>query len=75
MTKYQRECLSVCRVAGLSPVGVEYRGKHWAVVCTEGKLFCATTPSDYRNLRNLRRSAQRLGRLPLNHRFKDKSNG
>jgi len=61
MTKHQRECLNVCRDAVLRLVGVGYRGKHWAVVCsTESKLFCATTPSDQRYLRNLRRSARRL---------------
>jgi hypothetical protein len=60
MTKYQRACLDICRDAGLRPVGVEQRGKHWAVVCTEGRLFCASTPSDHRYFRNLRRSARRL---------------
>lgn len=60
MTKVQRECLLICRETGLIPVGIEYRGKHWAVICHEGRLFCPCTPSDYRWRDNLKRDARRL---------------
>jgi hypothetical protein len=60
MTKTERECVNVCHEVGLTTLQIEYRGKHWAVVCEEGKLFCPSTPSDHRYLQNLRRSAKRL---------------
>ena len=60
MTKNQRECFAICRDAGLHPVGVEFRGKHFAVVCVEGRIFCACTPSDCRSHLNLRSCVRRL---------------
>lgn len=62
MTKNQRNYIAVCRDAGLHPLGIEARGKHWAVVCAEGRLFCGCTPSDYRAIRNMRSFARRLAR-------------
>jgi hypothetical protein len=60
VTKTEHESIAVCRDVGLTPLQIEYRGKHWAVVCEEGKLFCPATPSDRRYLQNLKRSAKRL---------------
>jgi hypothetical protein len=48
MQKHKRECMALCRQVGLNPLHVEHRGKHLAVVCTEGRLFCPCTPSDFR---------------------------
>jgi len=62
MTKNQRECFAICRDAGLHPVAVEFRGKHFAVACVEGPVFCPCTPSDWRSGRNLRSYARRLAR-------------
>jgi hypothetical protein len=33
MNKHHRDCIEICRVAGLNPTGIEHRGKHMAVVC------------------------------------------
>lgn len=61
--KHHRECIKACHEAGLNPTGIEHRGKHIAVVCYEGRLFCPSTPSDRRRFRqNLRRDARRLAR-------------
>lgn len=65
MRKYYRDCVEACRSAGLNPLGIEHRGKHWAVVCTEGRIFCASTPSDHRHMDNLKRAAKRLARAPM----------
>jgi hypothetical protein len=65
MTKHVRFCVSVCRDVGLTPRGIEWRGKHFAVSCEEGLLFCPCTPSDRRFHHNLRSSARRLLRRGL----------
>ena len=44
MTKNLRECFAICGDAGLHPVGVEFRGKHFAAACVEGPVFSACTP-------------------------------
>ena len=62
MTKIHREYLSICLEEGLHPLGVEQRGKHLAVVCAEGRVFCASTPSDHRAIRKLRSFARRMAR-------------
>jgi hypothetical protein len=58
--KHRRHCVLLCREVGLNPVGVEQRGKHWAIVCREGKVFCPCTPSDHRFRHNFRAAAKRL---------------
>lgn len=60
MTRHQRDCVDICRSAGLNPVRIEHRGKHIAVVCVEGKLFCSSTPSDHRFKHNLKADARRM---------------
>ena len=58
MTKHQRECANLCRTEGLNIVKIEQRGKHWAIICVEGKLVCARTPSDHRTRHNLKSLAE-----------------
>ena len=62
MNKHHRECVEICRLAGLNPTGIEPRGKHIAVVCDEGRIFCASTPSDRRARHNLMAIARRIAR-------------
>lgn len=62
MNRHYRDCLRVCRAAGLTPRGIEHRGKHFAVVCAEGLVFCPSTPSDRRSRNNLQAFARRLAR-------------
>lgn len=62
MTKHLRECLDICQRAGLNTLGIESRGKHVAIRCVEGTVFCATTPSDHRSQKNLRALARRIAR-------------
>lgn len=59
-SKHQRDCLALCAEVGLTVLGVEQRGRHWAVVCAEGRLFLPLTPSDHRWRRNARAQARRL---------------
>lgn len=62
MRKHLRDYIQLCNDAGLHPHHVEHRGKHVAVVCAEGSLICASTPSDWRGSHNLRARARRLAR-------------
>ncbi len=60
MSKHRRDCLNLCKDTGLTVLGVEERGRHWAVRCVEGILFCPCTPSDRRWRLNMRAQARRL---------------
>jgi len=60
MHKHRRDCLSLCADAGLTVLGVEPRGRHWAVVCEEGRVFMPCTPSDRRWRRNALAQARRM---------------
>lgn len=60
MNKHNRDCLNLCREAGLRVIGSEPRGCHWAVVCEEGRMFFPKTPSDWRWRNNARSVARRL---------------
>ena len=60
MKKYHRELLRTCMEAGLHPHKIERRKKHLRIVCDEGVLFCSSTPSDWRSMRNLKTQAKRL---------------
>ena len=62
MNKQMRDYRRLCRRAGLHPTSIEHRGKHVAIVCAEGSLICACTPSDWRSSRNLRAIARRMVR-------------
>ena len=60
MNKHRRDCVALCAGAGLTVLGVEQRGRHWAVVCAEGRVIMPSTPSDFRWRRNARAFARRL---------------
>ena len=60
--KHRRDCVTLCAEAGLNVVGTENRGRHFAVVCSEGLVFMPCTPSDYRWRENARALARRLAR-------------
>jgi len=62
MTKHRRECLAICRSAGLSIIGLEMGGRHMRVVCAQGSLSCPCTPSDRRWRKNFAAQARRLAR-------------
>ena len=62
MTRREREWLALCSQSGLTPLQVEHRGKHIAIVCREGRVFCPCTPSDWRSCKNVRSVARRLAR-------------
>jgi hypothetical protein len=62
MSKHRRDCLSICRDAGLTVIGIEERGRHWAVRCAEGHVFMPNTPSDWRWRQNARAVAKRKAR-------------
>ena len=69
MHKHKRECMALCREAGLNPLHVEHRGKHMAVVCIEGRVICPCTPSDFRFRHKMKCSARRVARGRL-HGFR-----
>ena len=60
MNKHYRDCVSLCREGGLTVVGSEQRGRHWAVVCAEGRVFFPCTPSDWRWRHNARSVVRRI---------------
>ncbi len=62
MNKRDRERIAVIRNNGYQLLRMEHRGKHTAFVCAEATIFCATTPSDWRDSRNFRSLVRRLGR-------------
>ena len=61
MKKHIRERLNLIDNVGLHLVRVEYRRKHVAFVCREGTMICGMTPSDWRERRQFRALARRLG--------------
>jgi hypothetical protein len=60
MRKHIKECQKICGSAGLSVIGIEYLGKHLAIVCVEGTVVMPRTPSDYRWTYNARSVARGL---------------
>jgi hypothetical protein len=65
MRKYQRVCVTLCREAGLNPNRAEHRGKHLAVVCDEGRVFCPCTPSDHRRAAPLTHNVRSSSAVPI----------
>ena len=61
MRKHIKECRNICNNAGLSVLDVEFRGKHLAIICSEGRVFMPCTPSDFRWRYKAKSVAQRLG--------------
>jgi hypothetical protein len=59
-TKIERLAIAACREVGLDVIGIEQRGKHPAVVCKQGRMFFAGSPSDARYLMNLKKTAKHL---------------
>jgi hypothetical protein len=62
MNKHYRDCVGICKDAGLTVLGIERRGHHLSVKCEEGFIICPGTPSDHRWRLNLRATARRFGR-------------
>ena len=62
MTKHLRDCIRICEDAGLGVREARHRAKHLVVICDEGPVFFASTPSDWRWTRNARAFARRLAR-------------
>lgn len=48
MRKHHKECRSLCESNGLKVLRLEHRSKHLAVICEEGMIMFACTPSDHR---------------------------
>jgi hypothetical protein len=48
MCKHRRDCISLCREAGLTVIRVENRGRHLGIRCAEGLIILPSTPSDRR---------------------------
>lgn len=59
MRKHERECIRLCRSAGLTVLQIAY-GKHLKVVCRQGIIVCPSTPSDQRWMQNLKSVARRV---------------
>ena len=59
MRKHERECLRICREAGLMVVQITY-GKHMKLVCRQGTIVCPKTPSDHRWARNMASLARKV---------------
>lgn len=60
MHRHKRECVRICRAAGLHVLALRHAGKHLAIVCSEGLLSCPCTPSDQRWARNFSAHARRF---------------
>jgi len=60
MHKIVREYHKLCRVEGVSLLGIEARGRHYALHFERGFLIAASTPSDHRARHNLRAAIRRL---------------
>ena len=60
MRKHYRDCMSLCANSGLTVLDTEQRGRHWAVVCAEGRVFMPSSPGDWRWRRNTQALARRM---------------
>lgn len=60
MNKRERRYRAICGREGLTLLSVEHRRKHMAFVCVEGTIFCASTPSDWRDERNFAARVRKL---------------
>lgn len=58
--KVVREYQQLCRVEGVDLLGIEPRGRHYALHFERGFLIAASTPSDHRVRHNLRAVIRRL---------------
>ena len=64
MGKHPRDCIAICKGAGLMVLELKYGGRHLKVVCREGLLICPSTPSDQRWRHNFASQAKRLATHP-----------
>lgn len=60
MSKHHRECVRICRKAGLTVTSIRFGGKHLKIICQQGQVVCPCTPSDMRWIKHLRAFAKRL---------------
>lgn len=60
MAKVHREAVALCRKAGLQIVEVVHGKRHLKIVCRQGMVICASSPSDHRWQRNLLAIARRI---------------
>ena len=58
--KIVRDYQRLCTTEGFDLCGIAVRGGHYALQFERGTIFCPSTPSDRRNMRNLRASIRRL---------------
>lgn len=60
MRKVLREHQQMCRAEDVALLGIEARGRHYALHFERGFLIAASTPSDHRARLNLRAAIRRL---------------
>jgi hypothetical protein len=60
MHKVIREYRQLCRSEGVPLIGIESRGRHYALHFEGRFLIAASTPSDHRAYQNLRASIRRM---------------
>lgn len=62
MRKYHRDLKQTVIGEGLNFSHFEF-GKHLKIVCEEGTIVAASSPSDCKNMRNIGARARRMSRL------------
>jgi hypothetical protein len=62
MRKIEREYADICTSEGVTPLSIEHRRKHYAIVFDCGTVFAAATPSDRRSHKNVRSKIRRIHR-------------
>lgn len=60
MRKVVREYQQLCQAEGVFLLGIEPRGRHYALHFEMGFLIAASSPSDHRARHNLRAAIRRL---------------
>lgn len=59
MRKYRNELRNVILAEGLTIIDIRF-GRHIKFICEEGCITAAKTPSDWRNIRDIRSQARRM---------------
>lgn len=62
MLKTYRAYRKMCRTEGINLLGIETGGKHCRLVFEAGFVTAAVSPSDRRNMMNVRSAVRRLHR-------------
>lgn len=60
MNRIVRDYRKLCAVEGVDLIGIAIRNGHYALRFERGTIHCAGTPSDRRNMLNVRASIRRL---------------